>query len=119
MVNSSSAQLDSLFHALSDSTRRSILRDITRKDKTVSEIARPYKMSLAAVSKHLKVLEAAELVARERRGNFQIVRLKAANLRPAEQWLTYYEKFWNRQLDALQNYLEGEEANERHNDRRK
>jgi DNA-binding transcriptional ArsR family regulator len=66
-------------------------------------------MSLAAVSKHLKVLESAELIARERRGSFQIVRLNAATLRPAEEWLAYYEKFWTRQLDALQTYLEGEE----------
>ncbi len=66
-------------------------------------------MSLAAVSKHLNVLEAAELIARERRGSFQIVRLNAKSLKPAEEWLAYYETFWNRQLDALQTYLEGEE----------
>jgi DNA-binding transcriptional ArsR family regulator len=65
-------------------------------------------MSLAAVSKHLKVLEAAELIARERRGSFQIVRLRANGLRPAEEWLAYYEQFWSAQLDALQTYLEGE-----------
>lgn len=75
----------------------------------MGEVARPYRMSLAAVSKHLNVLESAELIARERRGNFQIVRLNAKNLRPAEEWLAYYETFWNRQLDALQSYLEGEE----------
>ncbi|MHB1794859.1 MAG: ArsR/SmtB family transcription factor [Acidobacteriaceae bacterium] len=108
MVNSSSARLDSIFHALSDPTRRSILRDIATREKTVGEIAKPYRVSLAAVSKHLKVLETADLIARERRGSFQIVRLNAATLRPAEQWLAYYEKFWNRQFDALQNYLEGE-----------
>jgi DNA-binding transcriptional ArsR family regulator len=109
MVNSNTARLDSIFHALSDPTRRAILRDISRRDKTVGEIAMPYRMSLAAVSKHLKVLETAELVARERRGNFQIVRLNARNLKPAEEWLAYYETFWNRQLDALQTYLEGDE----------
>src|SRR5579872_794307 len=108
MVKSSAARLDSVFHALSDATRRSILRDVARKGKTVGEVAKPYRMSLAAVSKHLNVLESAELIARERRGSFQIVRLNAKNLRPAEQWLAYYENLWNRQLDALQNYLEGE-----------
>ena len=108
MVKGNSARLDSIFHALSDPTRRSILRDVAKKDRTVGEVARPYRMSLAAVSKHLNVLESAELIARERRGSFQIVRLKAQNLRPAEEWLAWYEKFWNRQLDALQNYLEGE-----------
>ena len=106
MVKSGTARLDSIFHALSDETRRSILRDVSKGDKTVGEVARPYRMSLAAVSKHLNVLESAELIARERRGSFQIVRLQAENLLPAEAWLAYYERFWNRQLDALQNYLE-------------
>ena len=115
MVNSHTARLDSIFHALSDGTRRAIHRDISRRDKTVGEIAKPYRMSLAAVSKHLKVLEAAELVARERRGNFQIVRLNARTLKPAEEWLAYYETFWNRQLDALQTYLEGDEHESKRN----
>ena len=109
MVNSNAAHLDSIFHALSDSTRRAILPDISKREKTVGEIAKPYRRSLAAVSKHLKVLEAADLVARERRGNFQIVRLTARTLKPAEEWLAYYETFWTHHLDALQNYLEGEE----------
>lgn len=109
MVKSNAARLDSVFHALSDSTRRSILRDIAASEKTVGEIAKPYRISLAAVSKHLKVLESAELIARERRGSFHIVRLNPAPLRPAEEWLAYYEKFWERQLDALQQFLEGEQ----------
>ena len=106
MVKSNAVRLDSIFHALSDSTRRSILRDVSAKEKTVGEVAKPYAMSLAAVSKHLKVLEEAELIARERRGSFQIVRLKAKSLRPAEEWLAFYEIFWNQKLDALQSYLE-------------
>jgi DNA-binding transcriptional ArsR family regulator len=109
MVESSAAHLDSIFHALSDATRRSILRDIALREKTVGEIAKPYPVSLAAVSKHLKVLEAAELIEREKRGSFQMVRLNAKTLRSAEQWLAYYEKFWSSQLDALQTYLEGED----------
>ncbi len=109
MVDSSAVRLDAIFHALSDSTRRSILQEVAKRPRTVGEIARPYAMSLAAVSKHLKVLEAAELIARKRRGSFQIVRLNAASLRPAEEWLVYYEKFWNAQLDALQSHLEGED----------
>jgi DNA-binding transcriptional ArsR family regulator len=109
MVESTAAHLDSIFHALSDATRRSILRDIAQKEKTVGEIAKPYPVSLAAVSKHLKVLEAAELIEREKRGSFQMVRLNAKTLRSAEQWLAYYEKFWSSQLDALQTYLEGED----------
>jgi DNA-binding transcriptional ArsR family regulator len=111
MVKSSTARLDSIFRALADPTRRSILRDVSAGEKTVGEVARPFALTLAAVSKHLNVLEAAELIARERRGSFQIVRLKADSLRPAENWLAYYEKFWNRQLDSLEKYLE-EKAHE-------
>src|ERR1700686_3468722 len=94
MVKSNAVWLDSIFHALSDSTRRAILRDVSKQEKTVGEIAKPYLMSLAAVSKHLKVLEAAELIARERRGSFQIVRLNAASLRPADEGLGSYQKIW-------------------------
>jgi DNA-binding transcriptional ArsR family regulator len=109
MVKSNAARLDSIFHALADSTRREILRDVAKRERTVGEVAKPHRMSLAAVSKHLNVLESAELIARERRGSFQIVKLKPQNLRPAEKWLAYYEKFWSRQLDALQAQLEQEE----------
>jgi DNA-binding transcriptional ArsR family regulator len=108
MVKSNAARLDAVFHALADGTRRSILRDVSAGEKTVSEVAKPYAMSLAAVSKHLNVLEEAELIARQRRGSFQIVRLKANGLKPAEEWLAFYERFWNEQIDALQSYLEGE-----------
>ncbi|HMD19545.1 MAG TPA: metalloregulator ArsR/SmtB family transcription factor [Alloacidobacterium sp.] len=107
MVNST-AKLDSIFHALSDPTRRSILRAVSIKEKTVGEIAKPYRVSLAAVSKHLKVLESADLIHREKRGSFQVVRLNAQALKTAEEWLSYYEQFWNRSLDALQTYFEGE-----------
>lgn len=111
MVNTATAQLDSVFHALADTTRRAILRDIAAREKTVSEIAKPYRMSLAAVSKHLKVLEGADLIERRKAGSFQYVRLNPKPLRTAEQWLTHYEKFWNRQLDALQQFIEeGEEG---------
>jgi len=110
MVKSSAVRkekrLDSIFHALADPTRRSILRDVSRGEKSVSEVARPFKLTLAAVSKHLNVLEAAELIARERRGSFQIVRLNPRELKPAEEWLAYYEKFWNTRLDSLQKYLD-------------
>jgi DNA-binding transcriptional ArsR family regulator len=98
--------LDSVFHALADSTRRSILRDITRSEKTVGEIAQPYSMSLAAVSKHLDVLERASLITRERKGTSRMVRLNPKPLQAAQSWLDFYEKFWKTNLDALQNLLE-------------
>ena len=106
MVELSSSALDSVFHALSDSTRRAILRDLTLEGKSVGEIAKPYEMSLAAVSKHVQVLERAELVERQRRGQFQIVRLKPKNLGAAQAWLSFYETFWSARLDALQAMLE-------------
>ena len=109
MVKSLAVRLDSIFHALADPTRRKILHGLASNEKTVGEIARPHKMSLAAVSKHLKVLESAELIARERRGSFQIVKLKAQSLKPAEEWIAFYSRYWNQQFDQLEKLLEGEE----------
>ena len=106
MVELPQAHLDTLFHALADTTRRAILRDLSHREKTVGEIAQPYTMSLAAVSKHLKVLEAAELIERQRRGSFQVVRLNARSLKPATEWLAFYDKFWNSALDRLQAHIE-------------
>jgi DNA-binding transcriptional ArsR family regulator len=100
--------LDSVFHALADSTRRAILRDITRSEKTVGEIAEPYSMSLAAVSKHLDVLERASLIRRERKGSCRMVRLNPKPLAEAQDWLAFYEIFWKNQLDSLQAHLERE-----------
>ncbi len=105
MVESSAARLDSVFHALADPTRRAILYGLTKGERTVTEIAQPHRMTLAAVSKHLKVLESAELVARERRGSFHIVRLQAQSLKAAEEWIAFYSRFWNQSLDNLENFL--------------
>jgi len=95
------SRLDGVFHALSDPTRRSILRDIAEKEKTVGEIARPYRSSLAAISKHIHVLEGSGLVTRRRQGSFQFVRITPMPLKEAQQWLSFYERFWNERLDAL------------------
>ena len=99
--------LDSVFHALADATRRSILRDIVRREQTVGELARPYSMSLAAVSKHLDVLERASLIRRERKGSCRMVRLNPKPLQAAQDWLAFYEQFWKANLDRLQDLLEG------------
>ena len=108
MVEPSAARLDSVFHALSDPTRRAILHSLTQGERTVTEVARPYRMTLAAVSKHLKVLESAELVARQRRGSFHIVRLEAQSLQAAEEWIAFYSRFWNQRIDNLETFLEGD-----------
>jgi DNA-binding transcriptional ArsR family regulator len=98
--------LDQVFHALADSTRRAILRDIVRREQTVGELAQPYQMSLAAVSKHLDVLERASLIRRERRGACRMVRLNPKPLEAAQSWLAFYEQFWKTKLDRLQELLE-------------
>ena len=109
-IRAQAARLDGVFHALSDATRRSILRKVANGEKTVGQIAEPYPISLAAISKHLKVLEGARLIQREKRGSFQIVRINAAPMREAGEWIAYYEKFWNEQLDALEKLIEREDA---------
>ena len=106
MVKSEALKLDLIFHALSDSTRRAILHDLSRKEKTVSQVAKPHKMSLAAISKHLNVLEKARLIDRKKQGSFQIVSLQADTLKLAEEWILYYQQFWGARLDALQELLE-------------
>jgi DNA-binding transcriptional ArsR family regulator len=105
-----SANLDQVFHALADSTRRAILRDITRGERSVGELARPYAMSLAAVSKHLDVLERASLIRRRRSGQHRFVRLEPKPLMAAQDWLAFYEKFWSAGLDRLQQLLESTPA---------
>ncbi len=97
--------LDEVFHALSDPTRRSILRDIAQGEKTVGEIARPHRSSLAAISKHIHVLEGSGLVARRKQGSFQFVRINPQPMKQAQQWLSYYEKFWNEHLDQFEQYF--------------
>jgi DNA-binding transcriptional ArsR family regulator len=99
------SRLDGVFHALSDPTRRSILRDIAEEEKTVGEIARPYRSSLAAISKHIHVLEGSGLVTRRKQGSFQFVRTNPMPMKEAQQWLSYYEQFWNEHLDQFQHYF--------------
>jgi DNA-binding transcriptional ArsR family regulator len=100
--------LDLIFHALSDSTRRTILRVLSKKEKTVGQIAKPFEMSLAAVSKHLKVLEAANLIRREKRGSFYHIQLNPEALMSADEWLNYYQQFWDIRLESMKNFLEKE-----------
>ena len=109
MVKSTAMYLDQVFRALADSTRRDILRNAAGGDKTVSDIARPFNMSLAAVSKHLNVLEAAGLITREKRGTARIIRINPKPIAQARAWLAHHEAFWNEKLDALGALLEGED----------
>jgi DNA-binding transcriptional ArsR family regulator len=107
MVNYLSAPLDSTFAALSDATRRGILAHLAREGETsVSELAAPYKMSLPAVSKHLRVLEQAGLVATQKDGRVHRCRLRAKPMKDVAAWIEHYRQFWETQLDFLARYLE-------------
>ena len=99
-------QLDRLFHALSDRTRRSILARLARGPAMVTELAEPFAMSLPAVSKHLRVLEGARLVSREIDGRVHRCSLAPGPLRDVERWVEYYRSFWEDTLDALGRYVE-------------
>jgi DNA-binding transcriptional ArsR family regulator len=112
MVNNRQA-LDSTFAALSDATRRGILARLAGGEASVTELAKPYDMSLPAVSKHLRVLESAGLVARSKDGRVHRCRLEAAPMKSAADWIAHYRQFWEAQLDSLQRYLENSTEKEK------
>ena len=103
--------LDGIFHALADPTRRAIIGALMHGPKTVGEISQPFDISLPAVSKHLKVLERARLVTRQIRGREHHCHLNPAPLAPAHDWLSFYSGFWNARLDALDALLNEEDGN--------
>lgn len=104
--------LDNIFASLADATRRDILDRVAEKELTVSEIALPYDMSLAAVSKHLKILERARLIVKRKRGKEQLVSLNAQGLADADSYLQQYKEQWEKRLDALGTYLATNEEGE-------
>jgi DNA-binding transcriptional ArsR family regulator len=110
MVELQTPQMNSVFHALGDATRRKMLRDLARGERTVSELAEPFEMSLAAASKHIRVLEHAGLIRREVRGRTHICRLDPGPLASAHEWLSFYERFWTSRLDELERLLRSEDA---------
>ena len=110
MVDYQTSQMNAVFHALGDATRRRMLRTLARGDRTVSELAAPFAMSLAAASKHIKVLEHARLVRREVRGRTHVCRLDPGPLASAHEWLSFYERFWTSRLDELERLLRHEDA---------
>jgi DNA-binding transcriptional ArsR family regulator len=91
MVEHNNDKLDNIFQALADPTRREIVRLITSNDRTVSELAAPFDMSLAAISKHIKVLERAGLLSKTTKGRTNICRLNPDSLSSAIEWLRFYE----------------------------
>ena len=98
-------QLSRTFAALADPTRRAILARLSHGQSTVNELAEPFEMSLPAVSKHLRVLEAAGLIARGRDAQWRPARLVAEPLEPAADWIDGYRQFWDHSFDALAQHL--------------
>jgi len=104
------ARLDALFHALSDRTRRRLLARLADRPAPITELAKPFAMSLPAISKHIRVLEAAGLVSRTVNGRMHMCALNAEPLRNIASWLDAYRHFWEDNLEALARYLESVEA---------
>lgn len=99
------AHLDAVFRALADPTRRAMIHRLASRELSVTQLAAPFDMSLAAVSKHVKVLEKAGLVERTVRGRTHTCHLNRERIAETRKWLQYYERFWNDRLDALEQAL--------------
>lgn len=105
MVEYPTINLDLVFHSLADPTRRDILDRVSHRSLSVGQIARDYNLTFAAVSKHLKVMEKAKLVIKQRRGKEQIVRAAPQTVHDASDYLRRYEAMWSERFDALDKYL--------------
>jgi DNA-binding transcriptional ArsR family regulator len=111
--------LTTTFAALADPTRRAILARLASGEATVTSLAEPFAMSLPAISKHLKVLERAGLIARGREAQWRPRRLTADPLKDAADWLEHYRAFWEQSLDRLADHLRELQKKEQRNGRRK
>jgi DNA-binding transcriptional ArsR family regulator len=105
MVEHHTERLDAVFHALADPTRRSMLRNLTLKERSVGELASPFRMSFAAASKHVRALEKAGLVRRRIEGRTHMCQLEPKRLAEAHDWLSFYRRFWTMRLDDLEREL--------------
>jgi DNA-binding transcriptional ArsR family regulator len=109
MVEQSTLPLDAVFQALADPTRRAMLRTLAAGEHNIGELAAPFRMSFAAASKHVKVLEGAGLVRRRVQGRRHLCRIQTAPLAAADDWLDFYRRLWTEQLDRLDSLLEAED----------
>ena len=112
-------QLTTTFAALADPTRRAILARLASGETSVTELAEPFEMSMPAISKHLKVLERAGLIARGREAQWRPCRLEAGPLKDVSKWIEHYRRFWEQSLDRLENYLREVQKKEKKNAREK
>jgi DNA-binding transcriptional ArsR family regulator len=115
----SADQLSAIFSALSDQTRRAILARLASGETSVADLAKPFKMSPPAVTKHLKVLEHAGLITRGRHAQWRPCRLDPQPLREVADWIEQYRRHWEARLDRLEDYLREIQSKERNNDRTK
>jgi DNA-binding transcriptional ArsR family regulator len=113
MVKCSPRVLNRTFAALADPTRRRLLAHLAGGERCVTDLARPHSMSLAAVSKHLRVLENAGLIRRQRHGRVHQLKLEAAPMKEAVLWMQEYRRFWEGSLDRLEEYLKELQAKEK------
>ena len=110
MVLQYTHDLDAVFHALADATRRAMLHQLSSGAKNISELAEPFDMSFPAVSKHIRVLEKAGLISRKVEGRSHICQLEPTPLASADEWLSFYKGFWTKRFDALETLLKAEDA---------
>jgi DNA-binding transcriptional ArsR family regulator len=116
MVNDSAEQLTTIFFALADPTRRAILARLVHGEASGTELARPFSISVPAISKHLRVLEHVELILQRKEGRTHLFRLTAGPLKDAATWLEDYRHFWEAQFDSLDTYLHVTSEEEKDND---
>lgn len=116
MVKNSSEQLTTVFLALADPTRREILERLRQGEASGTELARPFSISVPAISKHLRVLEHADLILHRKDGRTHKFRLAASPMREAADWLEHYRRFWETQLDSLDTYLQATSEEEQDSD---
>lgn len=105
-------KLDLVFHALADATRRSLLQKVKESPKRVTDLAAEYSISLNAVSKHLKVLEKAELIQRKVSGRVHYCEANPIELERVQKWIDHYTSFWNQRLDQLENFVSNKKEKE-------
>lgn len=103
--HSRSPELDRVFSALADPTRRAIVRRLSDHPATINEIAKPFRVSLNAISKHVRRLELAGILRREIKGRQHFCSVEPGPLREANQWLEHYRRFWEQRLDSLEAYV--------------
>lgn len=98
-------QMNLIFHSMADPTRRKILERLMNQNLTVTEIAKPHDISLPAISKHLKILEEARLIGREKNGREYMIHIIPQTLQTAAEYIEFYTKFWNKHIDNLEKFL--------------